>query len=79
MGWRLLKTVVMGVVAVIAFAFPARATPIYYSDRPSFLAAVGQSITEDYTAYGAPSVALTNSAMTAVLGETRYETLSSMT
>src|SRR5262245_16398995 len=51
---------------------------IFYSDRASFLACVGESITDGYTGYGDPNtpVQLSNAAMSAVLGETEYETLS---
>jgi hypothetical protein len=57
----------------------AHAQTIQYSDRASFLNAVGQSITDDYSAYPSSSessVRLTNAEMSAVLGETRYESLS---
>jgi len=51
---------------------------VFYSDRASFLACVGESITDGYTGYGDPNtpVQLSDAAMSAVLGETEYETLS---
>jgi hypothetical protein len=57
----------------------AQAGPIFYADRASFLGAVGPSITDDYSAYTSTPespVVLTNAAMSAVLGETSYESLS---
>jgi hypothetical protein len=52
----------------------AYAGPTFYADRAAFLTQVGGSFTDDYTAYN-PGV-FTNAAMSAVLGETSYETLS---
>jgi hypothetical protein len=46
---------------------------VYYPDRASFLSAVGPSITDGYTAYIPGQY--TNAAMTAVLGQTTYESL----
>jgi hypothetical protein len=46
---------------------------MYYPDRASFLGAVGPSITDGYIAYTPGQY--TNAEMTAVLGETSYETL----
>jgi hypothetical protein len=54
-------------------------SPTLYPNRDMFLGAVGPSITDDYTGYApTPStpVNLTNEEMTAVLGETSYESFS---
>jgi hypothetical protein len=66
-------------LSVLLLAAPAAASETFYPDRASFLGAVGPSITDDYTGYTAtPStpVNLTNEEMTAVLGETSYESFS---
>ncbi len=47
---------------------------VFYSDRASFLAAVGESITDGYTGY--PTGTLSDVEMSAVIGETEYESLS---
>ena len=50
-----------------------------YSDRESFLAAVGKALTDDYTGYGVDAgtaIRLTNDEMTAIFGETAYESTS---
>jgi hypothetical protein len=46
--------VIVSIVAVaLSGAARANAEPFtFYADRASFLAAVGESITDDYTAYG---------------------------
>ena len=70
-----------GVLIALSIATPANAQPTIYLDRPSFLAAVGESITDNYSAYGAligPGTApleLSNATMSAVLGQTVYESL----
>jgi hypothetical protein len=55
------------------YSSQTQAGPMYYPDRASFLGAVGPSITDGYTAYTPGQY--TNAEMTAVLGETSYETL----
>jgi hypothetical protein len=55
------------------------AAPTYFADRASFLAAVGTTITDDYSGYTpTPNnpVVLTNTQMSSVLGETVYESIS---
>lgn len=69
------------VLAALAFLSPiALATPTtIYSDRASFLDALRHSITDDYSGYNATPhspLQLTDAKMTAVLGETRYESIS---
>ena len=69
------------VAVALSVAAQANAEPFtFYTDRASFLAAVGPSITDDYSAYGvAPGVAplqFTDAEMSAVLGETAYEAIS---
>jgi hypothetical protein len=74
---RLLTIVIVAVA--LSVAAQANAEPIkFYPDRASFLAAVGPSFTDDYSAYGAPgsSVQLSDAAMSAVRGETAYEAIS---
>jgi hypothetical protein len=63
---------------VFGFTLTAQATPIYYLDRASFFSSIGDSITDDYSGYPwpEPSGVLTNIQMSAVLGETRYESIS---
>lgn len=59
-----------------ALAVPAQAATVLFSDRASFLAAVGTSFTDSYEAdlgYPGPATVLTDAAMSAVVGETRYE------
>jgi hypothetical protein len=74
--------VIVSIVAVaLSGAARANAEPFtFYADRASFLAAVGESITDDYTAYGvvpgAAPLQLTDAEMSAVLGETAYESTS---
>lgn len=80
-GTTLALAIVCSIVAVaLSVAAPANAQPFtFYSDRPSFLAAVGTSITDDYSAYGEPvgtPIQLTDAQMSAVLGETAYESTS---
>lgn len=74
---KLLTTI--GAVLLIYVMVPfVQAMPTYYSDRASFLGSSGRSITDDYSGYpygDAPAV-LTNDQMSAVLGETRYESIS---
>ena len=56
-----MKLAMVSLVAVaLSVAAQANAEPFtFYADRASFLAAVGESITDDYTAYGfAPGMAL---------------------
>jgi hypothetical protein len=69
------------VVVAMSVASQANAEPFtFYPDRASFLAAVGSSITDDYTAYGvvpgAAPLQLSDAEMSAVLGETAYESTS---
>ena len=61
------------VVITLLAAFEVKATPIYYSTRAEFMAAVGSSITDDYTTY-TPGV-FSNVVMSEVFGETNYESL----
>lgn len=61
----------------LAAAHPAFAAPTLFGDRASFLAALGTSVTDGYEAtegYPMPLAVLGDAEMTAVLGETRYET-----
>lgn len=78
--WRIgnfggaMNTLVKAWVAILLVAFaPAIYAATLYADRASFLAAVGQSITDDYSTYSLGQ--FTNAQMSAVLGETRYEPL----
>jgi hypothetical protein len=66
---------------LLAVASHATAAPIIYSSRPTFLANVGASVTDDYSAAGYTAGnkinsdvldMFTDSAMSAVLGETDY-------
>jgi hypothetical protein len=68
-------TLLFGLALVLNAAI-AQAVPTYYTDRASFLGAVGASITDDYSGYPPQWVTLTNAEMSAVLGETSYESLS---
>jgi hypothetical protein len=66
-------------LSALSLAVQVNAEPFtFYPDRASFLAAVGPSMTDDYSAYGAPgsSVQLSDAEMSAVLGETAYEAIS---
>lgn len=67
------------VAVLIALAWPAHSEPTrFYVDRSAFLLAVGASLTDEYTGYGSvpgSSVILSDSEMSAVLDETRYEAL----
>lgn len=66
------------VLSIYIIAPFVHAEPTYYSDRAVFLNSVGTSITDDYSDYpsgDAPAV-LTNDEMSAVLGETRYQSIS---
>ena len=70
-----------GMIGALTFPSfcPTPTSTTFYPDRASFLGAVGPSITDDYTGYTAtpsPPVNLTNAEMTAVLGETSYESFS---
>jgi len=75
--------ILCSIVAVtLSVAAPANAEPFrFYSDKASFLAAVGTSITDDYSAYGIAAggtpLQLSDAQMSAVLGETVYESTSS--
>jgi hypothetical protein len=77
-----MKLAMVSLVAVaLSVAAQANAEPFtFYADRASFIAAVGESITDDYTAYGVvPGMAppqFTDAEMSAVLGETGYEAIS---
>jgi hypothetical protein len=68
---------ILAALSVRAHAAPTN----FYSDRASFFSAVGTVITDDYTdfgyTFGSPGVVeLTDEQMSAVLGETRYESIS---
>jgi hypothetical protein len=71
--------IVCSIVAVtLSVAAPANAESFtFYSDRAAFLAAVGRSITDDYSGYGVATGAapgqFSDAAMSAVLGETAYK------
>jgi hypothetical protein len=70
---------VIAALFVLSVATDANAGPtVFYADRAPFLAAVGPSITDDYSSYGPPgsSVQLSDAEMSAVLGETAYEAIS---
>ena len=68
-------------VALVVTFIEATAAPVLYADRGALFAAIGSSITDDYSAAGYSSGDLGNSPtldrhsdehMSAVLGETRY-------
>ena len=66
-------------LAIAAFgALPAHAADARFNDREAFLAQVGASIIDTYETalgYSASPAILTDAAMSAVLGETRYQTI----
>jgi hypothetical protein len=77
------KGTVKSSFAILALALlplaQAMASPVYYSDRGSFLASIGQSITDDYSGYAIPpdgNVVLSNAQMNSVLGEAEYQSIS---
>lgn len=75
--FKVAANVVMAAGAVLVMSRPSLALPITFSDRATFLGAVGTSITDGYgTADGYPSGfnILSNVAMSAVLGQTKYTT-----
>jgi hypothetical protein len=61
-----------GLIAVTAIAMPAGATTTTYSDFGSFSAQLSSYLTDDYSDPNYDFIN-SNAAMTAVLGETRYE------
>jgi hypothetical protein len=64
--------------AISCLAASSFAAPTVYSDRSSFMSAVGTTVTDNYTnpGYSIPAgqAALSDAAMSAVLGQTTYTT-----
>ncbi|MEX8520108.1 MAG: PEP-CTERM sorting domain-containing protein [Leptothrix sp. (in: b-proteobacteria)] len=77
-AFRLNITKYLAGAAISCLVTSAFAAPTVYSDRSSFMSAVGTTVTDNYTnpGYAMPSgqYALSDAAMSAVVGQTTYTT-----